>query len=439
MNNHSLTIGIYGVASQSGRAYFADYLSKGYSVIGYNRQSEHGNKVINAINKLKGINLERPANSNNEDSRFIKMKTGDAATSDISKLVLESDIIIIALPSIYHEDAVKTLCEAGIWKLRTPIVLSPSRSFASPYLWRILGKNYPIVCFSTCPYSCKAPDETTSLIKRRKRTWIASLEGDFSNAQTQLLRTLFPQAALTDIPALTSLNNIGAVFHCATYILNKEEIDFRKDNGQIFSFYMDGIANSPDVGKILEDIDQIRLQIASKLGLSVFGLKDNAREDIWRKLTNGLRALEVENENDIDVLRKIRALFMEYLNNSVISAQHWLDITYGVQRIEGESLSEAIGRTPTYQKNSVPQLRYVSEDIPTGLVVYEALAKIFAIDCSVISSIINQYNYLYSIDARAQGRNLSGFSNDEIIQYLTGTELKTHEEKEKISNILLAL
>ena len=130
---------------------------------------------------------------------------------------------------------------------------------------------------------------------------------------------------------------------------------------------------------------------------------------------------------------------MEYLNNSVISAQHWLDITYGVQRIEGESLSEAIGRTPTYQKNSVPQLRYVSEDIPTGLVVYEALAKIFAIDCSVISSIINQYNYLYSIDARAQGRNLSGFSNDEIIQYLTGTELKTHEEKEKISNILLAL
>lgn len=422
MNNHSLTIGIYGLASQSGRAYFSDFLSKGYNAIGYNRPSEHGNRVINAIKKLKGINLERPLNSNNENSRFIPMKPGDSVTSDISDLVLNSDIIIIALPSIYHESAIKALCDAGIWKLQTPIVLSPSRSFASPYLWSIIGKNYPIVCFSTCPYSCKSPDDVTSLIKRRKRTWIASLEGNFTKIQVELIKRLFPQAALTNIPALTSLNNIGAVFHCATYILNKDEIDLRQRENRIFSFYMDGIANRPEVGRILEDIDQTRLQIAAKLGMSVFGLKENPREDVWRKLTNGLRALEAENENDIDILRKIRSLFMEYLNNSVISAQHWLDITYGVQRIEGESLSEAIGRTPTYQKNSVPQLRYLTEDIPTGLVVFEALAKIFDIQCKSITMIIDSYNNLYNLDIREIGRNLRDFSEKEIIQYLSGTE-----------------
>ena len=34
-----MTIGVYGIGSQSGRAYFADYLSKGYDVIGYARNS----------------------------------------------------------------------------------------------------------------------------------------------------------------------------------------------------------------------------------------------------------------------------------------------------------------------------------------------------------------------------------------------------------------
>ena len=416
----NLTVGIYGIASQSGRAYFADYLSKGYRVIGYNRSSEHGSLVINAIKTINGINLERPNNSNKEISRFIPLKEGDDVTTNIEKLVIQSDLIIIALPSIYHEQAVQALSDAGIWKRRVPIVLSPSRSFATPYLWKIIGDRYPIACFSTCPYSCKAPNDNTSLIKRRKRTWVASLEGDFTHKQIEILKDLFPQAAFTEIPALTTLNNIGAVFHCATYILNKDEIDRRKASGEVFSFYMDGIASRPEVGEKLEAIDQVRLQIAEKLGLSVFGLRGRDREEIWRKLINGLRALESENEDDIDILRKIRSLFTEYLNNSVISAQHWLDITYGVQRIEGESLSEAIGRTPTYQKNSVPQLRYVTEDIPTGLVVYEALAKILGIECGQITEIIDRYNMLYKTDARETGRNLNVFSKSEIISYLKG-------------------
>lgn len=418
MDERKYTIGIYGIASQSGRAYLADYLSKGYRVIGYNRDSEHGRKVVEDIRSLGGVYLERPKNSNREDSRFIPLKPEDEITMYVDNLVGESDVIIVALPSIYHEEAVRTMCDVGVWKRRIPIILSPSRSFASPYLWKILGERYPVVCFSTCPYSCKAPNNTTSLIKRRKRTWVASLEGEFSTSQIMMLKQLFPQAAFTNIPALTTLNNIGAVFHCATYMLNKDEIDKRKEEGETFSFYMDGIAARPEVGAVLEEIDQVKLQIAQKLGLSVFGLKGREREDVWRKLTNGLRALEEENEDDIDVLRKIRALFMEYLNNSVISAQHWLDITYGVQRIEGESLSEAIARTPTYQSNSVPQLRYVKEDIPTGLVVYEALAKRLDVKCDSVTHIIDLYNEAFHCDARNEGRNLNDFSLEYIREYL---------------------
>lgn len=163
---------------------------------------------------------------------------------------------------------------------------------------------------------------------------------------------------------------------------------------------MDGIAKRPEIGRVLEQIDQVRLQIANKIGLSTFGLRDNPREDVWRKLTNGLRALEEEHEGEIDILRKIRRLFSEYLNTSIISGQHWLDITYGVTRIEGESLSDAIGRTPTYQKNSVPQLRYVTEDIPTGLVPLEVLGRYLDVDCSAITNIIDEYESRFVFDEK---------------------------------------
>ena len=414
-----MTIGIYGIASQSGHAYFADFLSRGYKVIGFNRPSPHGDMVLKAIDEAGGIYLERPENANHERSHFVPLGEG-FVTSDLGKMIAEVDVVIIALPSTYHEEAVRAMRDSGIKKKCVPIILSPSRSMASPYMWQIIGEKYPIICFSTCPYSCKAPKPGVALIKRRKRTFVASLEGNITHSQVQIMRELFPQAALTRVPALTSLNNIGAVFHSATYMLNIDEIERRKTSGEVFSFYMDGIAARPEVGAVLEQIDQVRLQIAHALGIQTFGLKKKPREDIWRKLTNALRALEEESADDIDILRRIRKEFTEFLDNCVLSSQHWLDITYGVVRQEGESLSSAIGRTPTYQSNSVPQLRYVTEDIPTGLVVFEALAKRFGIDASACTIIIDDYDKYFGVDIRAEGRNLTDFDTQYLTEYLLG-------------------
>lgn len=412
-----MIVGIYGISSQSGRAFLADFIDRGLQVIGYTRPTQHGIEVMDAIHKLGGLYLQRPENSNHEFSHFVPLGNS-MVTDNVEYLVTNSDVIIIPLPSTAHIPAVKDMNTVGLWRRRIPIILSPSRSIASPYLWLELGDRYPIACLSTCPYSCKAPAPATSLIKRRKRTFVASLEGDFNKNQVDIIRELFPQAALTNLPILTSLNNIGAVFHCATYMLNIDEIERCRECGEVFSFYMDGIAKRPEVGTVLEEIDQIRLKIADKLGIRTFGLKPNTRDGIWRKLINGLRALEEESADDIDFLRHIRKEFTEYLDSCVISAQHWLDITYGVERIESETLSETISRTPTYQKNSVPQIRYVTEDIPTGLVVYESLAKMFEIDCEVITKIINLYDARFNSNARLEGRNLNQFNKEYIVNYL---------------------
>ena len=101
-----------------------------------------------------------------------------------------------------------------------------------------------------------------------------------------------------------------------------------------------------------------------------------------------------------------------------------LDYTYGVQRVMDEPLSSTIGRTPTYQKMSVPQSRYVEEDIPTGLVPLEALAKRFEIDHSAITYVLDLYDNRFNKDCRSEGRNLDGFSTEYLENYLIGIREK---------------
>ena len=137
-------------------------------------------------------------------------------------------------------------------------------------------------------------------------------------------------------------------------------------------------------------------------------------------MMNPMRLSEMKYRDNIEKLRVLRQKHLQDISESIVSAQHWLDFTYGVTRIQGESLSSAIGRTPTYQKMSIPQTRYVDEDIPTGLVPLEALAKRFGIDHDAITYILDLYDKRFNKDSRLEGRNLNGFSTEYLINYLTG-------------------
>jgi hypothetical protein len=412
-------IGIYGISSQSGAAYLADLIAAGEHVYGYARPSEHGRSVVDAIRQQGGIQVDRPDNALHEKSHFVPLG-GSSVGHDLERLARTSDIIFFAHPSVYHEASAVELApflpRSG---QAVPLVLSPSRTLAAPYLWRILGDDYPLVAFQTCPYACKCFRQGAVFIKRRKRAWVASLEGR-ANGVEGLVRSLFPQVVFTHTPAVTSLGNIGAVFHPAPYILNLPAIRAAERTGRVFSFYQEGIAHNPVVGPIVEEVDQIRLRIAAELGCPVFGLREEPREEEWLTLMRRVQHLEANPLPDLRKHRRRRAILLEPIHESVVSAQHWLAYTYGVDRIPGESLPSAIGRTPNFMTNSFPQERYADEDVPTGLVPMEALAQRLGIDCEPITEVIDLYEQETGIDVRASGRNLDGFDLNYLNQYLVG-------------------
>ncbi len=414
-----LKIGIHSVSSQSGSATFADLIKKKIQVYGYARKSSHGQAFVNAINTQGGIYVETPRAKGEAGSKFIPLKHHTVGHS-IKKLVNESDIIIITHPSQYLKETITQLNNAGIRERKVPIILSPSRTFIVPYLWRILGEGYPFVCFSTCPYSCKANQVGRVFIKRRKRNWMGSLEGHFKSESIKIVKKLYPQAICNHVPATTSIGNIGAIFHPGPYLLNFEAIQVAHAKNNVYSFYMEGIANNKAVAQHMEDIDQIRLQIAARLKLQVFGLHENPNEERWGEILGVLRNKEKKVTDDLAELRQLRQHYLIEINEAVMSAQHWLDYTYGVERIPGESLDQTIARTSTYKKRSRPQNRYVEEDIPTGIVPLRAIAKRLGLKTDPMDRILALHKKYYKRFSKKDWRDLESFDTEYITDYLQG-------------------
>jgi hypothetical protein len=413
-------IGIYGVSSQSGAAYFADVISEGVRVYGYARPSEHGRAVVEAIRAQHGIQVDRPENTSNEASHFVPLEDSEVG-HDLQRLAQTSDLILFAHPSIYHEATARELAPLLPRGDRTvPIVLSPARTLAAPYLWRVLGAGYPLVSFQTCPYACKCFRPGTVFLKRRKRAWIASAEGRVHAGSLAMLRALFPHVVFSRAPAATSLGNIGAVFHPTAYVLNLPAIREAEEAGRRYSFYQEGIAQHPVVGPIVEEVDQIRLRIAAAIGCEVFGLREHPREEEWRRVMDRVHELEASPLADRREDRRRRAAHLQPIHDAIVSGQHWLAYTYGVKRIPGESLPAAIGRTPNFMKDSFPQARYADEDIATGLVPLEALALRLGIACEPITRVIDLYAQQTGLDARATGRNLRDFDLGYLRRFLLG-------------------
>lgn len=151
----------------------------------------------------------------------------------------------------------------------------------------------------------------------------------------------------------TSLANIGAVFHPTLTLLNAGRIE---DTQGSFEFYHQGA--TPGVGRVLEQLDQERLEVAAALG------------------------------------------------TRVPSAQTWLGDAYGAR---GRDLRETILENESYAGIQAPSTlahRYLDEDVPASLVPLASLGKHLGVLTPVMDGLINLASVIRGTDYRRQGRTV---------------------------------
>ena len=172
---------------------------------------------------------------------------------------------------------------------------------------------------------------------------------------------------------ITSLNNIGAMIHPTIVLLNTGSIS----RSTPFKFYHEGVG--PQIARMIEKVDNERLAIMQAMGL--------------------------KGES-----------FVEWAINS-----------YG---IEANTYYDAFQAVESYRNIFAPdtlQNRYLTEDVPTGLVPLSSLGKVMGIPTPHIDALITIANALLGRQYGIKGRTVENvLLPPEIYQYRVSTK-EIHE------------
>jgi len=210
--------------------------------------------------------------------------------------------------------------------------------------------NYP---FSNWRLS---PTRIRPIVKKR---WlqIASFPGNRIASVFARLGPLFPHAIAAADVIHTGFTNANAMLHVANCVANAGKID----RGESYKFYADGV--TPSVARLYQAINAERVAVAAALGATVPTLED------------------------------------------------WFERTYGVR---GADLSETCRLLTTnsdgpYQATGTPKSfdhKYITEDVPVGLMPMRALGAAAGVPTSAIDALITLVRALTGRDFAAEARTL---------------------------------
>ena len=170
------------------------------------------------------------------------------------------------------------------------------------------------------------------------------------------------------------IQNINMILHCPTVVLNAGRIEDTKGD---FMFYWEGMTES--VCRVMEKMDEEKIEVGKQMGL---------------KLPPTLYFLRKYYPSD-----KIGTDLHDWLTHS---------------KVEG-------GQGPDAPKNL--HNRYISEDVPNGLVPVSLFGKLMKVPTPTIDSIITLSSVMNGENYLNKGRTfekmgLSGLSCKKILDYL---------------------
>jgi opine dehydrogenase len=282
-------------------------------------------------------------------------------TTDLAAAVYGTDIIIVTTGGNYQETVARAL--APLLRGGETILLIQGNTGGSLVVRRALDAAgcraaVDVAEMDNYPYSCwrLSPTRIRLIISKR---WlqIATFPGNRIGAVFPLLAPLFPHAVAAPTVVHTGFTNANAMLHVANCVANAGKID----RGEAYKFYAEGV--TPSVARLYEAINAERVAVAAALGASVPDLAD------------------------------------------------WFERTYGVR---GASLSETCQLLTTnsdgpYQATGTPKSfdhKYITEDVPVGLMPMSALGAACGVPTPMIDAVIELVRGLTGKDFAAEARTL---------------------------------
>ena len=287
----------------------------------------------------------------------------EAATPELAPAVDGADVILVCTGSNAHAEVARLLAprlQNGQTILLVQGGTGGSLVVRNELLRLGCRAEVDVSEVDNYPFSLAWPRPTfMNFTIRKESLQIAALPASRGEAVLAKLKAAFPQAVAAPNTLYTGLNNANGILHVANMVCNIGRLE---SVGHAYRFYAEGY--TPSAIKVLEGVSAERLAVAHVFGVRLPGIHE------------------------------------------------WLRETY---RLGGDTLAETFRRltyeaTGPYQWTPTPKSmehKYVTEDVPCGLVAMSALGHAAGVPTPVIDGLIALSGTMLGRDFAKEGRTLS--------------------------------
>lgn len=302
----------------------------------------------------------------------------DTVTTQAEEALTGSSLVFVCVPAYAHSRMTE-LIGPHLTEDQLVLLMPGNCGGALAFVQRLqeMGRMaIPVVAEgSSFLFACKKEGDAGVWVRGLKDGMpVAAFPGKETDRAVEALQEAFPELGKARDVMETSLTNLNHMVHPPGILLNLGLVELAEDD---WSFFFEGL--SPGVCEVIEAMDRERLEIVTQFNLE-----------------------------PIDTLE-------------------WMERFYGHQGFGGETLFEALSTTPIHGPSRGPrtlQHRYITEDIPYGLVPLASIGHEMGIDTTAIDAMVDLASILSGTDWRAEGwtadnLGLSGLSASEMLAYVT--------------------
>ncbi len=302
----------------------------------------------------------------------------DQVTTDPSAAIADASIVFIAVPAYGHQ-RMSDLIMPYLTDQQIVLLMPGNAGGALEFAKRVKDtkkRGHPLIAeASSCLFACKKDSPGGIWVRGLKQGLpVAAFPAKDTDRVVKVLQETFVEFSPACHVLETSLTNINHMVHPPGVLLNTGRVELVKED---WPFFGEGL--SPSVCKVMEAIDRERVEIVSRLNLPALTLLD------------------------------------------------WLLRFYSHQGMKGQTLFEAVNSSPVHSASKAPHsvaYRYVTEDVPYGLVPVASIGKELGVETTALDTVISLAGLVCGKDWWSEGRTaakmgLAGKSAKQMIEFVT--------------------
>jgi len=359
-----MKITIVGVGN-AGTTVAADLSIKGHEVT-----------LLKTSNSLHNENFDYIMNNGNiikiERNGEIKEAKISKITRDFKVALENSKLIILYVQTNYQEDVIKRMAPY----LTNQVILIEPGYLATLYFLKDCNcKRLTIVEAESSPIDCRIINPgTVKVLFENVKNPVGVYPKSREDSAMKLLSELDYNFVKADNVVEAALQNPNLIVHTIGAFMSIPRIEHT--NGKDYWMYKEVF--TPSVWNLVKSLDTEKMEIMKSLGCKTMSYVEECK---------------FRNSNDTDIDAK--DVFLDYANNHSVS---------------GPDVSNS---------------RYITEDVPNGLVLMESLGEMLNVPTPICTSFINLSSAALKRDFRKEGRSIYKMGKKEFLSLLNNCECKS--------------